>query len=187
MAISRGLRRGRTTRSSRRRTSWEVGPGGTTPTVITASGNAFLGSAVTPLADGLTVARIRGQLMLYLSTATTILDGFAGAFGIGKTTTQAVTAGAGSVPTPIDEQDWDGWLFHQYFALKAPVVVGGGGVQTTGGEILAVSAALRMDVDTKAMRKLNQEDAIYAMIQVTEVGTAQMNVAFDSRMLVFLP
>ena len=48
---------------------------------------------------------------MFLSAATSALDGFNGAFGIGLVTRQALAVGVSAVPTPLDEEDWDGWLY----------------------------------------------------------------------------
>ena len=51
----------------------------------------------------------------------------------------------------------------------------------------AVAATFRMEIDTKAMRKLHEEDSLYAAFEVTEVGVSTMTVQMDSRLLVKLP
>jgi len=56
-------------------------------------------------------------------------------------------------------------------------------VLNTGG----VGIGERAVVDTKAMRKLDLGDVIFAVAQVTELGAATMRVFFDSRLLVMLP
>ena len=178
---SRGFHRGR--QIPRRLISWELGPGGTAPTVINSTVAIFLGSALSSSEDGLTVVRIRGELLVYMLLATTSNDGFSGAFGIGLASEAAVTAGAASVPTPITESSADMWLYHRFFSVKSPVAFASGAAQD--GPSLATS--FRLEVDSKAMRKLIQEDALYAMIEVAEVGTASIEVHFDSRILVKLP
>jgi len=153
---------------------------------ITATSTTFLGSAVTPTQDGLTAIRIRGQLLFTLTVSAAVNEGFAGAFGIGLATLAAVTVGATAVPTPRIEADWDGWLYHQFFALRSGGAIDG---SVSGDHDItnAASAVLRIDVDTKAMRKLREEDSIYAIVDVVESGTCQMSADFDSRMLLKLP
>ena len=145
-------------------------------------GNVF----VTPTQSGLTHIRLRGELLLYLATSDALLSGFAGAFGIGIASTAAMTVGVASVPTPIQEEDSDSWLFHRYFHLKTP------GAISAAGAALSWSgngdSVLRLEVDTKAMRKLADLDiGLYCAIEVTEVGTASMVWQFNSRSLVKLP
>jgi len=176
LALRRGSTRGRVTGSLRRNKGWEEGPGGTAITTITTSSSVFLGQAVQPTQDGLTLLRTRGLLSAYL-TAGGAGEGFQGAYGIGKATAAAVTAGIASVPTPITEQQWDGWLYwtpisvHQQSAFQA-----------TGHTF-----QLADQLDSKAMRKIAQEEAFYMAIEVVEIGTASMDVFFDSRMLFALP
>ena len=47
-----------------------------------------------------------------------------------------------------------------------------------------MSAALRFEIDSKAMRKQDIDEGFYAAIEVTEFGTADAQWAFNSRMLV---
>ena len=177
--IRRGSFRGRS--SQRRRTGWEDGPGrDTVQTAITASANAIATSALVSLEDGLTVARLRGRLEMWLSAADAVNSGFSGAFGIGIATSDAISVGATAVPTPITEQDWDGWLFWQSFGLFAPI-----GALTASTSLDGTQ--LRMDVDSKAMRKFDENMALYAVVEVGEVASATLQWRFDSRLLLFLP
>ena len=179
---SRGFRQGRTTRP-RRLTSWELGPGGTAPTPSTAAGQLFLGSTVSPTLDGLTLVRLRGTFDAYLNLATASNDGFAGAFGIGLTTTNATLIGATATPGPITDEAWDGWIFHKYFSLKSPQAHAAGAAPA--GETLP--GHVNIEVDSKAMRKVVVESSIFAMVELVEVGTAGVEFHFNSRMLVKLP
>jgi len=131
------------------------------------------------------MVRLRGDLMLYLSLVSAADDGFAGAFGIGLCTNDAFAIGVTAVPTPIAQEDWDGWLFHQYYAVKGPTV----GTTTANniGGVFSTSAAFRVAVDSKAMRKIPENTTVYAAMENVEVGTAALEVAFNSRVLVKLP
>jgi len=176
VAIRRGSSRARV--PQRRRNSWEEGPGSTTGLGVSGSTIQFLGSALQPTLDGLTLARLRGRFSWFLTLATSAGDGFQGAFGIGVATAAAVTAGTGSVPTPITEQAWDGWLYW------TPLSIHGAVVSSTA---LGEETKQDFEVDSKAMRKLKEEDAIYAMLEIIEVGTATATAFFDSRILLKLP
>ena len=107
--LSRGLSRGRVV--PRRRKVWGLGVGGTAVTSLSVTGAQFVGSAVTPTVDDLTLMRTRGMLNLVGLTSDAAGVGFQGAFGIAVATAAAVTAGIASVPTPLTEQAWDGWLY----------------------------------------------------------------------------
>jgi len=154
--------------------------------VTVASSTAVLiGSGVSPTADGSTVVRLRGELLLFLTGANSNLEGFTGAFGIGICNLPAFIAGIGSVPTPITEEDDNNWLYHRYLSITAAGVIDGT-ASTDQDAISSVSGALRIEVDSKAMRKMDTDKSLYAAIEVAEVGTATLQVFFNSRVLVKL-
>ncbi len=120
MARSRGVYRGR--QSPRRSVGWDFGPGGAAAqTQISATGSVIATSVANVLEDGLTLVRLRGRFHAYLSTASGAQTGFTGAFGIAVVTAAAAAAGAASVPTPITEQDWDGWLYWQSIGIFSAI------------------------------------------------------------------
>ena len=164
----------------RRQTSWAIGPGSTVATTINATGSQIVGGFIVPQVsvEGLTLVRLRGSIALYLTLATTVNDGFQGAFGIGLATNAAVTAGIGSIPTPITEQDSDSWIYWTPVSIHGPVV--------SSTDLLGATHQ-RIEVDTKAMRKFPGEMALYAALQMVEAGTATGQLFFDSRTLFKLP
>jgi len=175
LVLRRGsFRQGRIQRP-RRESSWGVGPGGTVTTSIANSSSVLVGGGIVPLTDGITLVRTRGELSLYLSSATAALAGFQGAFGIGIVEAPAFSAGIASVPTPISEADSENWLYHTFFSCVA--------IEPTETFSNSGSAAVRFSVDSRAMRKFDLAKRIYAAIEVVEVGTAVLQVDFDSRML----
>ncbi len=173
--------------SVRHRTSWELGPetaavGG--PQQFDTSRSELAGSFAAVLADGITLVRTRGEVLIFLTTAAAQGDGYHGAFGIAKATAAAITAGVASVPTPITEDNWDGWLYHRYFSILSAGPIA---VATAAQEALQVNsttAALRFEVDSKAMRKADIDEGFYAAIEVVEHGTAEAEWTFNSRLLV---
>jgi len=66
-------------------------------------------------------------------------------------------------------------------------VIAAGGVSTTPNQVHNVTAALRIDLDSKAMRKWLENMALFAMIEVTEVGTVTLGWSLNTRVLVKLP
>jgi len=62
-----------------------------------------------------------------------------------------------------------------------------GAVATDGDAMNTVTAALRIEVDSRAMRKLEVSQTVYCCLEVLEIGTATMSWAFNSRQLVKLP
>ena len=169
-------RRSSLVRGPAHRTSWGDGPGGTGVRAISASGASFVGSAIQPTVEALTCIRIRGRLSWHLKSAAANGDGFAGAFAIGIASFAAVTAGVASVPTPITDRGSENWLYWAAISVHG----------ATSGSLTAVPGALseRIEVDTKAMRRFPSDMAIYAMIDLVEIGTATADLFFDSRMLV---
>jgi len=164
-------------RAPRRKTTWIGGAGGTGVTSLTATGSSLLGGAFTPATDQVTLVRMRGLFDAYLNGPTTSDgDGFFGAVGVGLATKAAVDAGIGSVPTPITEELWDGWIWHSFFSCHQGDTTFGGGSERHQ----------RIIVDSKAMRIVNSEMRIYAAVQVVEIGAGAMDVFFDTRFLLKL-
>ena len=63
-----------------------------------------------------------------------------------------------------------------------------GSVATDADGINSLSAALRVEVDSKAMRKLEIDMGIYAVLETLEVGSsASMQWMFNCRTLIKLP
>ena len=162
-------------RSKKRLTNWGSGPGGTAINQISASSSLILGAGVTFGAAG-TVVRIRGWLSLWLSSYTTASDGFQGAVGIGLASETVFDAGIASLPTPITEEAWDGWLWHQYFGIYGGLAAGSTAVGVTAGDF-------GVPIDSKAMRKVSDQMVIYAALEGIESGAAVLNITLDSRML----
>jgi len=177
-----GFHRGQ---SSRRLTAWSEGVGGTAETAVTSVTPQFLGDSLEPGIPGLTLIRLRGELLISLTQASAAKDGMIGAVAIGIATKAAILAGVVSVPTPITEQDSENWLWYQAFAVVCPTI--GTGV-SDGVSSASTSASFRVTIDSKAMRKLPEEMALYAMIEVgSELGAAAVSVFLDTRALFKLP
>ncbi len=110
-----------------------------------------------------------------MRTVTSAGDGFQGAFGIGIATRAAVVAGIASLPTPITEIDDENWLYHTFISLHPHT--------GTEAEWVGSESEMIIEIDSKAMRKFPDGTQIYAALEVVEIGTAAMDVFFDSRML----
>ena len=181
-----GLRSSRFQRSSvRHRSSWEFGPetsGNGGPQELASQNSAQLaGTAVQPTEDGQTLIRTRGEILMYLKTAGSAGDGFHGAFGIAKVTAAAFTAGAAAVPTPLTEEAWDGWLYHRYFSLLSPSPIA---VATARQQANSdIGTVLRIEIDSKAMRKFDVNESFMGVIENVVHGVATMEWAFNCRML----
>ncbi len=162
----------------KRLTQWGLGPGGTGVVAIASSASSLLGGGVQFGASG-TVVRIRGWFDAFLTGYTSAGDGFQGAVGIGLVSTAAFTAGIASVPTPIIEAAWDGWLWHQFFGVHGQLAAGSTSVGTSG-------PGVSREIDSKAMRKVSDEMTVYAVVEVVEIGTGLLSVHLDSRLLLKL-
>jgi len=179
MAHSRGFGSRRTgSVSLRRQTAWAIGPGGTTPVNITSSVAVILGGTVVPASEGLTVIRTRGLFAMHLKSVASQNDGFQGAIGIGLATLAAVTAGVGSLPTPLTEVGDENWLYHRFISIHA---------QEATESNLNGASWTRFEIDSKAMRKVPVGTSCYACLEVIEVGTASAQAFLDTRQLVKLP
>ena len=183
--------RGRFPRTSvRRATSWSAGPKSAAAGAgvgISATGSTLGGIVVVPALDGLTVIRIRGDFLFSLETATAANDGFSGAFGIAIANDAAITVGITALNTPVTDEAWDGWMFHSFFSLAAPAAITAAGTSKEWSGIAGTAAAQRIEVDSKAMRKIPVGQTLYCALEVTENGTAGANWMFNSRMLAKVP
>ena len=172
MARSHGFQR--QTRSPRRSVQWAFGPNATNVALTATGPVTWTNGVVTSLET--TIVRIRGMILVTLTSATAAGDGFSGAMGIGIAGTPAFVAGSASLPTPVTESEWDGWMWHTFFQVQAVTATISDGAN-------AVGASLRIPVDTKAMRKFSDAQTLFGMIEVTELGTAVAEVQADTRML----
>jgi len=174
-----GPPRGRT--SNRRRTGWEEGPFSTTLSVSSATSLLWTTGQIA-IDDGATIARIRGSIAVQLQTAASAGDGFqAVGIGIGIVSLPAFNAGVASVPTPLTEIEWEGWLWHHLITgLVSPSTT------PTWGD--AGGTVRNIEIDSKAMRKFNSQEVIYGAIEFSgEIGAATAEVHARTRLLLFLP
>jgi len=166
--------------SSRRRTAWEIGPRTTAVQSLVAAGASVAVTGAQALTDGLTIVRIRGELVLNLSAATSAGDGFVdAAAGLCIINENASGIGITAIPTPLTDLAWDGWMWHQAFG------------EITSQETTPLNRdfySLRIPVDTKAMRKFDESDVLVMVVELgTEVGGAQIDFTCLTRLLVKLP
>ena len=172
-------------RSPRRKTEWAAGPGnGAALQSQYTSTSVKLVNGLFLFAEDVTLVRLRGRLQCWLVSATAA-GGYIGAFGLAKSTTAAAAAGIGSVPTPITEQNWDGWLYWTAIQVVAAGAIDSGAMADTEA-VHPITAAVSIEVDSKAMRKFSNLDTLYGAMELTELGTSVMDWAFDSRILVKL-
>ena len=164
----------------RRKVTWSTGPRGRV--TDTSAAVTVFGTGLQALEDDLTVVRIRGSLVLALETATAVNDGFDRvAVGIANFTENAFGAGVASLPDPIADAAWDGWMWYwtgSVFAAAPSASFPG----------LGPVGAYRIEIDNKAMRKTHRTDVLGAVISVADLnGTATLQTVLNTRVLDKLP
>ena len=167
MAHPRGFR-GRTTK---RATAWGVGSQ-ELDGAMSATSKTLWSSGIVTQDIEVTLIRTRGFVHYFLNAATAQGDGFFGAVGLGVTTQLAFNAGSGSIPGPFTQSDWDGWFWHQFFDVRL--------AETS---LFNSFAHQRIEIDSKAMRKLGLDLVVFGMTEGIESGTAVLEMHGDPRML----
>ena len=157
--------------SNRRMTEWsnfDTGGG----TAVAAAGATLL-SGLAFESPG-TIVRTRGMISIH-PTSPDVNVSVAGAFGVGLVSAEAFAAGVASVPTPMTDADWGGWMVMEPFVYH---IDGGSGSPT---EQTIVS--LQINVDSKAMRKVEPNSV---MIFIAESLTGAFTVTDLTRLLLML-
>jgi len=166
-------------RPNKRIAKWAFGPDAQEQTIEAATVTAW-STFVTTGEPQETIVRTRGFIEFILTAVTTPGGGFSGAVGLGKVTIEAANAGVVSIPSPVTDADWDGWFWHSFFQIHSIT-----GTIADGANAAAVS--LRIPIDSKAMRKFTDQDAVVGIIEtVREIGVVTMLVSAEVRHLVKL-
>ena len=162
----------------RRQVSWVIGPEGLIAAISAPTNNIFPTGTIA-IESGLTLVRTRGELLVYLVTAGGAnIEGFRWAFGMCIVTENAAGIGVTAVPGPITDIAWDGWFVYET-----------GQVATQGGTLDqgSLTSAVRIPIDSKAMRKFKESDVVLGVLEVFEQGADSVMAAhLSSRMLVKL-
>lgn len=162
--------------SVRRKTTWDIANFGS-PANLTADGSILFPLAFTALQEGLTIVRLRGELII--STSGTSGDSADLAVGIGIATSEAHAVGVTALPSPITDGDWNGWFYHRWCSS----------ISTATVNVSSQSLNFRFDVDNKAMRKLLVGTVMFAVMEMdNEAGTGiTASVILNTRVLFKLP
>ena len=123
---------------------------------------------------------MRGLIHFWQTSATAVGDGFFGAFGIGIASVDAFNVGVSAIPSPLEDLNWPGWLWHSFYDTRQ--------LSTTAAD--GVNAGVthsRIEVDSKAMRKLRLNEVLFGAIDQVESGTASAEFNAEVRVLVKLP
>ncbi len=179
MAFSRRLPQAR---SPKRLTAWDSGPQRSLGS-LSATGKAGFTTGVVLAQDSkATIVRIRGSILFQLTLATAAGDGMSGAVGLGIVSSDAFAVGTTAIPGPFSDPEWPGWMWHSFWHLN------GVAAQSLGADVSRNSNAdLRLEIDTKAMRKWSVGETLMGMFEIAvETGTAAVAVTADTRVLVKL-
>ena len=164
------------TNGQRRQVSWEIGPSGSIATSISA--NSLIPVAAESVLDKLTVMRTRGSLLVQYATGDAAAEGFQWAFGMCIVTQNAFGIGVTAVPDPIADIAWEGWFVYETGVVKQ--------VAATLDQA-EIGAGQRIEIDSKAMRKLRITDNVVGVFATTAIGTpGQVRATLVSRILVAL-
>ena len=166
-------------RSARRPVHWVTGTQDSSA-ILTGTGKSLWTTPISGASGQAaeeTIVRTRGGGRILLLSAGSAGDGYQVGLGICIQTDQAIAAGAASVPGPITDLDWDGWLWHGIFFVQSATATFSDGVNAAGVSVHYV-------IDSKAMRKwdLGAEQVI-GVTEVGEFGVATMEHHAISRML----
>ena len=156
--------------------TWGVGPNSNdTITLGVTAKQLWVNGIVLANDNKATIVRIRGEIAFMMLTGG-VGDGFSGAVGLGIVQADAFAAGATSCPGALIDSDWDGWMWHSFFHLYTPAA----NVGPAGGDQLA---GLRLTIDSKAMRKIEDSEVLLGSLEAVEEGTATAEMWADSRIL----
>ena len=165
---------------ARRKSSWEIGPGRGRVTITASTTPMIIGVGGAASEDGLTLARLRGDLYVRMIAAAASGDIMSGWVGIGITSTQGFAIGVTAVPTPVTELAEENWIWMHHWSVEA---VQDAEVLNRGG-----LGGYHVPIDTKSMRKLNIGDVMYAAVEASSTsGTPVASFELDTRALVLLP
>jgi len=126
------------------------------------SAQTNLGSSLAFTAPG-TILRCRGYVQAAMDATKQVDDTIGLAFGLCIASTEAVAAGAASVPDPFDEVEYP-WLWWGSMFLRSSTT-------TTEGNAWGTTAQ-RLEVDTKAMRRFKPEQSLVWVVQSATVSGA---------------
>ncbi len=157
------------TRTRRRRTHWTSL--NSTLVTVTATQSTLLASAAGSH-EGETIVRVRGFLRATLDSADAVTSGFLCAYGLGVVSSAAAAVGVGSIPTPLTDASWDGWLLHRFFSCRFGVAA----ISDGSGDVM-------LELDSKAMRKITEEETLVMVAEFIETGTAQLTIESRVRVL----
>jgi len=140
---------------------------------ITANGTT-LSAGVLPFVRAATILRCRGFVQANFDETQQVGDRMILTWGLGIVSTDASIAGSASMPDPAGEAEYP-WMWWNTLVLRSNLAAG---INSWG------SSNQRLDIDTKAMRRVKPGQSLVMVIEasgasgapVTEVITSQIRV-----------
>ena len=126
--------------------------------VAVSGAQSILGSVTFTTGSGLeaTILRSRGQCLL-ACTPNAVADVEVIGLGIIVVSESAFAAGAASLPGPIADISSDSWLYHSLHGFDA--------VAATAGDGQSITLNERVEIDSKAMRRLPEGNVVVFMAE----------------------
>ena len=154
---ARVFRRSFPARGPRRQTTW-VGPADQAFLAVATTGKTLIASftpaTTVPSLPKPTLIRTRGVVSIApQSFAADVIA--VGAYGVCVVSQESFIAGAASIPGPFNQSGWDGWVVWGSFSYLFESIDGTG----------ALLGAEHHIVDSKAMRKMGDEDVLVFMAE----------------------
>ena len=142
--------------------------------VLTAGKSAGTIATGVQIGESLTLVRTRGQLAIHFDP-TSIADVVQVGVGLGVYASDAFAAGAASMPGPLSDAGWD-WVYHKLFMFGPAFTA-----TETGDSIVD---NIQMEVDSKAMRKLKDNQVLGWMFELIVIsGGGTVDIAVTARHL----
>ncbi len=157
-------------RIARRATDWFFSLESVGYTTVAANSKVLLAltlPAAMSLVAPATIVRTRGVISIR-SDQSAASEDQVGAFGFGLVNPVAASLGVTGLPGPASEALWDGWFVHQWFAA-------------TNADQAAPFNMMQI-IDSKAMRKIDADEAIVVMIENSSAANG-FQVSTSFRML----
>jgi len=141
-------------RGPRRALDWSASTPATAFASLAGSTSA-ISQIFVPIVGGETVVRTRGMFGWGTDNAAGD-EPQIGAYGICVVSEPAASVGITAVPTPDTDAAWGGWLYHTYFMSNTEF-------QSSVG--VNFDNIRRIVIDSKAMRKIDENDRLITVIQ----------------------
>ena len=142
-------------------------------TNVDSTTQAILAGVAFTVGSRSTILRIRGNLLIK-GTPDSSGDNAVVGLGLGIVTSDAAAVGGTSVPSPLGDPDWSGWMWHQYTPMDA------GSAALSGSDIGSMA---RIEIDSKSMRKISVNESLVLIGVASTLEYAALVVSGGVRVL----